>query len=124
MAGGQAEAATDLSAAEVGDRAAAVFYRAKDVAGVLLQGAPGFGEFDVMADAVEEAGVEFLFQRRDALAHRGLGEMECLCRPRKRTLVGDGEEGLEFFNIHASILAIPISYAIYKKHELVLWSAG
>ena len=88
-------------ATEIADGAAAVLHLREDAAGVSLQGSPRFREADLAADAVEELGVERIFQCSYPFAHCGLGKMQLLRRQGERTVFGDGEEGVEIFDVHA-----------------------
>ncbi len=101
VAGGQGQPAADV-AAQVAQRAAGVVQHAADLAGARQQGAAGLGQADLAADAVEQPGVELLFQCGDALADRWLGQVQAFAGGREAAGFGDGDEGVEAGQIQCS----------------------
>ncbi|MCY1364474.1 hypothetical protein D9M69_512760 [compost metagenome] len=103
VAGGEGQAAADV-AGQVAQGAAGVVQHIEDLVGAWQQGASGFGQAYFAAEAVEQAHAELLFQGRDALAHRRLGQVQAFAGFGEAAGLGDGDEGVEAGQIHFSEL--------------------
>ncbi|MNN62737.1 hypothetical protein D3C81_1780630 [compost metagenome] len=101
VAGGEGQAAADV-AGQVAQGAAGVVQHIEDLVGAWQQGASGFGQAHLAAEAVEQAHAELLLQGRDALAHRRLGQVQAFAGFGEAAGLGDGDEGVEAGEIHFS----------------------
>ncbi|MNZ85680.1 hypothetical protein D3C78_1044830 [compost metagenome] len=99
VAGGEHQLSADL-AAEVGQCAAGVIQHIEDLVGARQQGAAGFGQAHLAADPVEQAHAELALQRRDALAHGWLGQVQAFSSLGKASGLGDSEEGIQAGEVH------------------------
>src|SRR5690606_24931352 len=103
VAGADAQVAGDATG-QVGDTATDVFQFAQDSPGPGQQRLTGFGEVNLAADAIEQAGTELFFQLGDAFADGRLCQEQMLAGGGEAAAVGDGDEDLQAVNIQFVLL--------------------
>jgi hypothetical protein len=124
MAGGQRQGAADHPG-QIAQGAATVGHFRQNPPRPWQQQGSGFGQAHGAAQPVEQADVQFLLQRRHPFADSGLGYMQAVGSGRKRTVVGDGNKGVQTGDVHnirlsGSGFSIPVFYRFNKKYEFVL----
>ena len=78
--------------------------RVESGSGCGQEGRTGFGEFDSSAGSGEELDAEFVFERLDLMAERGLHDMRFRGRAGEVAFLGDGENIAQLLQFHSSIV--------------------
>ncbi|MNH32218.1 hypothetical protein D3C79_926450 [compost metagenome] len=99
VAGGQGQATAHFSG-QIGQRAAGIIEHIENLVGPRQQGAPGFGQGHLTAQAVEQAHIQLLLEPGDALADGWLGQVQALAGARETAGFGDGDESTEVGQVH------------------------
>ncbi len=113
MTGRQAQPSADI-AVEVGQGAAGVVQYIQNLISAGQQGAAGLGETDLAAQSIEQPHVQLRFQRGDALAYRGLGQVQPFGSQREAMGFRDSDKGVEVGEVHESL---PV--AVNSRQECV-----
>ncbi|MNE79496.1 hypothetical protein D3C80_1759870 [compost metagenome] len=99
VAGGQGQATAHFSG-QIGQRAAGIIEHIENLVGPRQQGAPGFGQGHLAAQAVEQAHVQLLLQAGDAFADGWLGQVQALAGTREAAGFGNGDERTQIGQVH------------------------
>ena len=75
----------------------------EELLAVMVQPAPVVGQKDLFPDAVKEAGAQLPLQLLDLYGDGGGGVAQKLCRPGKAASFGDGNKGVQFFQVQVLI---------------------
>ena len=102
VAGGQAQAAADVLA-QVLQGAPGRLGLGQHLPGAWQQGAAGLGQHHLAAEPVEQARLQRLFQRGDALADRRLGQVQLAGGGREAAVLGHGHEGRQAGPVHRQL---------------------
>ncbi|MOA22530.1 hypothetical protein D3C78_1430900 [compost metagenome] len=101
MAGSQGQATAHFPG-QVGQRPSGIIKDVENLVGPRQQGAPGFGQGHLAAQAVEQAHIQLLLKAGDAFADRRLGQVQAFAGPGKAAGLGDRDKGIEVGQVHYS----------------------
>jgi hypothetical protein len=65
-----------------------------------LKGSAIGRQYAAFADAIEQGRVDTAFELTNALANRGLGDVQFFGCKRKRFELGDGEKSIDLIDLH------------------------